>query len=211
MTLDDITNVAAALHLVPLGGLHDGGKTTILLGPKEPGFWAYVRQRPEFLTGGDDPLDAWSHWAITALGYVTGAQPVFPFGGPPFHPFITWALQSGEIWQSPVGLLVHKDAGLLVSFRGALVFDVHIELSPPAENPCDSCADKPCLTACPVDALSPHGYDVPKCKEHINVDPVCGGGCRVRLACPISQSYPRDPAQTAFHMRAFHHEATDAT
>lgn len=204
MTLDDIAAAAAAVHLTPLGGFHEDGQTTVLLGPLEPGFWAYVSKRPEFLMGAEDPLDAWSHWAITALGYVTGARPVFPFGGPPFHPFISWSLKSGEAWQSPVGLLVHKDAGLLVSYRGALIFDGEIDLPSPAARPCDSCADQPCLSACPVGALSAEGYDVPRCKAHIDVDPVCRAGCRVRTSCPVSQTYGRDPAQTAFHMEAFH-------
>ncbi len=204
MTFSRITDAAAALHLAPLGGFHDDGQTTILLGPLEPGFWTYVSNRPEFKRGAPDPLDAWSSWAITALGYVTGAVPVFPFGGPPFHPFISWALRSGEAWQSPVGLLVHKEAGLLVSYRGALVFDRVIDLPAPAANPCVTCDEQPCLAACPVNALSAENYDVPACKSHINTDSTCQSGCRVRMACPVSQSYPRDPEQTAFHMKAFH-------
>ena len=197
----DVTAAAGALHLTPLGGFHEDGATTVLLGPKEPGFWDYVSKRPEF--SGPDPLDRWSQWAITALAYVCGATPLFPFGGPPFNPFITWALNSGETWQSPVGLLVHKDAGLLVSYRGALRFDGHLDLPPPAARPCDTCADKPCLTSCPVGAIGETGYDVPKCKTHIEGDPVCRAGCRVRLACPVSQRYARAPEQTAFHMTSF--------
>lgn len=201
MNYQDLGQAAAAVHLTPLGGFHEDGQTTIMLGPLEPGFWDYVSKRPEF--SGPDPLDRWSQWAITALAYVTGSKPLFPFGGPPFQPFITWALQSGETWQSPVGLLVHKDAGLLVSYRGALRFEGLLDLPAPAKSPCDTCADQPCLSACPVGALGPQGYDVPACKGHIKTDPVCASGCRVRLACPVSQSFGRAPSQTAFHMEAF--------
>jgi len=136
LTYADLTAAAAALHLVPLGGFQEDGHTTVLLGPLEPGFWEYVSKRPEF--SGDDPLDRWSQWAITALGYVTDSQPFFPFGGPPFNPFISWALKSGETWQSPVGLLVHKDAGLLVSYRGALRFEGQLDLPATATRPCDT-------------------------------------------------------------------------
>ena len=52
--------------------------------------------------------------------------------------------------------------------------------------------------------LGPGGYDVPLCKSHIEGDAECRAGCRVRLSCPTSQTYPRDPQQTAFHMEAFH-------
>ncbi|SMX39595.1 ferredoxin [Octadecabacter ascidiaceicola] len=202
MTLDEVNAAASALHLTALGGFHEDGKTTILLGPLEPGFWPFVTDHPDFK--GDDPLDNWSSAVISTLADNLNAQAVFPFGGPPFHPFIAWALRSGEVWTSPVGLLVHKDAGLLVSYRGALVFDCEIPLPAPATSPCDSCTDKPCLTACPVSALSPSGYDVVSCKAHMDVDETCRVACRVRMSCPVSQSYHRDPAQTAFHMEAFH-------
>ena len=202
MTLDDIATAAAALHLTPLGGVHDNGQTIILLGPLEPGFWGYVSTQRDF--AGADPMDRWSQEAITELGTELDAEPVFPFTGPPYHPFISWALHSGEAWQSPVGLLVHKDAGLLVSYRGALRFRGHIGLPAPAQSPCDTCAGKPCLTACPVAALGANGYDVPRCKSHIDKDPICRAACRVRMACPVSQTYGRDPAQTAFHIEAFH-------
>jgi len=165
-----------------------------------------VSEEPAFKTGGSEPLDSWSRSAITTLGATLDAEPLFPFGGPPFNPFISWALKTGETWQSPVGLLVHKNAGLLVSFRGALKFRRHIDLPAPVPSPCDTCVAQPCLTACPVAALGTDGYDVPKCKSHINVDPVCAAGCRVRLACPVSQSYGRAPEQTAFHMKAFTRE-----
>lgn len=201
MTLDGIATAANPLHLTPLGDFHEGETTTILLGPLEPGFWAYVTQRLEF--SGADPLDNWSRATIVSLAEYTGSQTRFPFGGPPYHPFISWALRSGETWQSPVGLLVHKDAGLLVSYRGALRFDHRIDLPTPSSKPCDTCAEQPCLTACPVSALSSTGYDVPSCKTHIETDALCRAGCRVRMACPVSQSYWRAPAQSAFHMKAF--------
>ncbi len=202
MTLDEVNTAAKALHLTALGGFHEDGKTTILLGPFEPGFWTFVTDHPDFK--GDDPLDNWSSATISLLANDLNARAVFPFGGPPYHPFIEWALRSGEVWASPVGLLVHKDAGLLVSYRGALVFNHVIGLPNPAASPCDSCTDKPCLTACPVSALSPDGYDVDRCKAHMDVDETCRAACRVRMSCPVSQSYRRDPAQTVFHMEAFH-------
>ena len=203
MTLDDLNAAAATLHLTALGGFHEDEKTTILLGPLEPGFWLFVTKQPAFK--GADPLDHWSRDAITSLAKITNAQAVFPFGGPPHHPFIAWALRSGEVWLSPVGLLVHKDAGLLVSYRGALVFDELIELPSGAQSPCETCTDRPCLSACPVSALTtPDGYDVGRCKAHMDVDAGCREACRVRMSCPISQFYGRDPAQTAFHMEAFH-------
>ena len=56
---------------------------------------------------------------ISQLAQETGSKPYFPFGAHP-APFLTWALASDRAWQSPVGMLVQAEAGLLVSYRGAL-------------------------------------------------------------------------------------------
>ena len=135
-----------------------------------------------------------------------GAKALFPFGGPPYHPFYRWALRTGRVWDSPVRLLVQADQGLLVSFRGALALKTAIDLPPPLPRPCDACL-QPCLTTCPVAALTPQGYDVPAC--HGFLDTAKGAdcmdnGCGVRRACPLSVAYARLPEQSAYHMRQFH-------
>ena len=179
--------------------------TLVMLGPKEPGFWAHVSDAPEFADGAPDPLDRWSARVIGALAKSLGGTALFPFGDPP-RPFIGWALRTGRVWSSPVGLLVHDTAGLLVSFRGA----IHLTTALPFEggqSPCDTCTAKPCLTACPVGALSGGGYDLATCHDYLDTPqgaPCMSGGCLVRRACPVSQRYARDPAQNAFHMDAFH-------
>jgi hypothetical protein len=118
-----------------------------------------------------------------------------------------WALRSGRFWQSPVGMLVHDVAGLMISLRGALHYEgPGPEEAPTARKPCENCADQPCRTACPVDALQGDFYDVAACKAHVarpEGRDCLTSGCRARRACPVSQDFNRDPAQSAFHMRAF--------
>jgi epoxyqueuosine reductase QueG len=94
----------------------------------------------------------------------------------------------------------------MVSFRGALALKERMALPAATARPCDECA-KPCLTACPAGALTGAGYDVPAC--HAFLDTADGGdcmngGCLVRRACPVSQSYARIPEQSAYHMGQFH-------
>ncbi|MEJ6478058.1 MAG: ferredoxin [Octadecabacter sp.] len=193
-----------------MGGFHPAleeniGQTILLFGPQQPDFWPTFTASPEYTDGATDPLDRWSTRVITALAADLGAQVLFPFGGPPFQPFIAWAKRTGRAWQSPVGLLIHDTAGLMVSYRGALVFTQHIALPATGNSPCTTCP-APCRTACPVGALTPDGYDVAGCKAHITTpagNDCIGSGCAVRRACPVSQSYGRDPAQSEFHMRAF--------
>jgi len=154
------------------------------------------------------PLDRWSRRVVTALAAELGAEPLFPFGGPPFQPFLRWARRAEAVHPSPIGPLIHPDYGLWHAYRGALAFPHPMDL-PPADtrpSPCDTCADKPCLSTCPVGAFSRDGYDVPACTGHIGGDSgrdCLGGGCLARRACPVGVGYQYEPAQMGFHMRAF--------
>ncbi|WP_298258317.1 ferredoxin [uncultured Litoreibacter sp.] len=223
MTLADIRTLCASHNLAVLGAFHPtpddlapaGSQTLVLLGPLEPGFWDAFTSSPEWMDDLGDPMDRWSARVISRLAEALGAEPLFPFGGAPFHPFFRWALASGQAWQSPVSLLVHAQAGLMVSYRGALAFQdaldlpsIHDPILAPAQlRPCDDCADKPCLTACPSGALDGKGYDVPKCHGFLDTEAGkahLSRGCNVRRACPISQSYGRVEEQSAYHMSIFH-------
>jgi epoxyqueuosine reductase len=189
------------------GALYEGEDTIVLLGPNEPGFWATFSSSPEYLDNTSDPLDRWSKRVIATLAQHWGGVAVFPSDGPPYPPFMRWALASGQAWQSPVGMLVHARAGLMVSYRGAVRLRRKLTLEEPAQNPCDTCIAKPCLKACPVAALNESQlYDVPKCKSHISSvqgQNCLTGGCLTRRACPKSERYGRLPEQSAFHMRSF--------
>jgi epoxyqueuosine reductase len=208
-----IAAVAGAEALDILGGFHadadpalpKGTRTLLLLGPREPGFWAHLTAQAEW-DGAPDPVDRWSRRVIGGMACDLGAKALFPFGGPPWHPFQSWAVRSGRAWESPVRLLVHDTQGLMVSFRGALALKETVDLPPAPVRPCDTCA-APCLAACPVGALTGAGYDVPAC--HRFLDRAEGadcmtGGCLVRRTCPLSQAYARMPKQSAYHMRQFH-------
>ncbi len=185
-------------------GLPKGTRTLMLIGPREPGYWPHLTGQPEW-DGQPDPVDRWSRRVIGRLACAIGAKALFPFGGPPWHPFYAWALRSGRVWDSPLRLLVHEDQGLLVSFRGALALKERLEVAP-GEKPCDSCP-APCLTACPAGALGAAGYDVPAC--HTFLDGPDGAeclnsGCIARRACPVSSGYARLAEHSGYHMRQFH-------
>lgn len=206
MTLAAISEYAAKSHLMVMGALHEDSSTVVLLGPLEPDFWAHVTSQPELNDAAPDPLDRWSKRVITNIAHRFGAQAVFPSDGPPYPPFISWALASGRCFLAPSGLLVHDQAGLMVSFRGALRVPEQLDLPAPAQSPCETCRDTPCVTACPVDALKAQSYDVPACQTHIRSkdDAHCRTkGCAARRACPVSQRYGRQNVQSAFHMKAF--------
>ena len=193
--------------LVPHGAatMPDGVRTILLMAPNEPAFWPLFTQSPEYRDGQPDPMDRWSVRVIEGLACDLGAQPLFPFGTQPPHPFYTWALASGRVWSSPVQFLVGAQAGLWASYRGALGLAAALDPLPEVAKPCDTCA-QPCATACPVAALTPAGYDIAACHDYLDTEAgqdCMTKGCAVRRVCPVSQSLGRDPAQSAFHMRHF--------
>ncbi len=186
-----------------LGDCPDGDTTITLIGPDEPRFWDIFCASPEFNDSAGAPLDRWSKRVITDIAVAHDAEPLFPFGGPPFEPFFTWAKQTGRFWASPIGFLVHDEAGLFVSFRGAIRRKTAAIIGT-SEQPCLSCEGQPCATACPVGAFD-DGYDVAACKAHVISDAgrdCRTNGCLARRACPVGQG-TRLPAQAAFHMEAF--------
>jgi len=215
MTYDALLSSLRKLQLDIFGAFHPeaqdvapfGCKTLLLLGPYEPGFWARFSNSPEFLDNRSDPLDRWSKRILTPWVDEKNARVLFPSDGPPYPPFIAWAKRSGRSWPSPVGLLVHDCAGLFVSFRAAIALPTFVELPDVGANPCTTCYTRPCLSACPVNALGPEGYDVPTCNTYLGTDAGQGcmeTGCLVRNACPVGREYARLPEQSAFHMAAFY-------
>ncbi|MEM7242659.1 MAG: ferredoxin [Pseudomonadota bacterium] len=202
MTFAAIERAVQAQGLDVIGVVDD---QIVLLGPGK-GFWQLFQSAPEYQDGQNDPVDRWSRRVIGDLAGQFDAAPEFPFGGPPYAPFLDWALKTGRAWQSPVGMLVHDQMGLMVSYRGALRFENALDVPRTgAEKPCQSCSAKPCLTSCPVNALNAEGYDTDACAAYLRSDEgaVCMNGCLVRRACPYSGGVHRDPAQSRLHMRSF--------
>jgi hypothetical protein len=154
-----------------------------------------------------ETLDQWTERVVTPLAATLGAGAGFPFAAPPL-PFLSWARAAGAGHVSPLGLNIHARFGLWHAFRAVLFFPVALDLPPPGAgaHPCEQCAGKPCLSACPVAAFSPAGYDVAACVDHIAsaAGQLCmTGGCLARRACPVGRAFTYEPEQMQFHMRAF--------
>jgi hypothetical protein len=228
MHLPDITAALAAAGVAARGAFHpdpadavpplaDGSAaaTLVLAGFAGSAQWPGFAASPEASDGAADPLDRWSRRLLGGLAATLGATALYPFGGPPYHPFQRWAQRAEAVHPSPLGMLIHPDWGLWHSYRGALAFAQRLAL-PPADrrpSPCASCAAKPCLAACPVGALTTHSYDVPACVAHIATargSDCMSAGCRARRACPVGAARRYEPAEAEFHMRAFRAAAMPA-
>lgn len=192
---------------VPDCGFADGVGTVLMVGSIGPAMWSF------FEAGRLDepnPLDQWTKRVLAGvvaelpadLGAVAS---IHPSDGPPYYPFQQWAMRAECVYPSPIGPLIHPDYGLWHAYRGALLFERRLGLPerPERPNPCDTCAGKPCLATCPVDAFKPGDYDLVNCANYLTTkegDACLAQGCLARRACPVGRRNTYYEAQTRFHM-----------
>lgn len=219
--LSKIDQLVAGHGLRRRGGFHpdtdDGApalpsgvstKTIVLVGNVGGEMWPHFAASPEHAESGAHRLDRWTQRVLTGIALEVGAEALFPFGGPHYLPFQRWAMKAEPVSASPLGILIHPEFGLWHAYRGALAFAERLDLParPEPAKPCDSCADQPCLKACPVGAFGAGKYDVAACAGHLagpNGTVCMTGSCLARRVCPIGRSHAYNPDQSAFHMQAF--------
>lgn len=214
----DVVDALAGTDMVARGGfvptaddavpdLPDGRRcrTVVVIGNVGGEMWDRFRSAE---TPGPDPLDRWTRATLRPIADDLGAAYVHP-SDEPFQPFQRWAQRADDVWQSPIGLLVHPTYGLWHAYRGAFLFPDEMAGLPPVgerANPCLACADQPCRSTCPVDAFTNEGYDSDACAGHVRSgdQPAClDDGCAARRACPVGVEYRYGPDQMRFHMEAF--------
>lgn len=155
-----------------------------------------------------DPLDRWSKTVLGPIAETAGAAVFYP-SDPPWQPFQQWAMRAEGLRPSPLGILIHPRFGLWHGYRGAFAF-AHLpedfeETGPAGPHPCDTCAEKPCLSTCPAGAIRPDGFQYTACRSFLGraEGAAClGKGCLARNACPVGSDdrYPQE--QLRFHMAA---------
>ena len=202
-----------AVGLLYRGGFHpttddnvpSGTATLILVGNAGQAMWHAFQKE---CGSGKDPLNEWTRRVLSDIAKRFLATTIFPFDGPPYAPFFAWARRAEAVADSPIGMLIHSEFGLWHAWRGALAFQEKFVLRDchPVTSPCYTCSEKPCQTACPVDAFRGGLYDVVACASHLRTE--AGADCmaqggRARRACPVGSDLVYAPAQARFHMNAF--------
>lgn len=192
----------------PPGPSGKPARAVVLIGNAGPAMWPnfteWLDRQPDVMA---DPLDCWTMDVIGPLSAQAGARPVYP-SDKPWQPFQRWAMWAEGLKAAPLGLLMHPQFGLWHAYRAALLFDVEVLIQAPQAgiHHCDACAEKPCLSACPVSAYSASGFDAATCAGHASSELGAVNrhqGCLARNACPHGAAFRYGPEQQAFHMAAF--------
>lgn len=190
-------------------GLRPDARTLLLVGNAGSEMWR--RSSAAILgTGQPHPLDRWTRAVIEPIAAVHAGTALFPFDGPPYWPFQRWAERAEGVRNSPLGIQIHPEFGLWHAYRAAILLPDELSLPEPqwVGHPCDTCAERPCLSACPVGAFTGTSYEVDHCVDHVvsskQDDQACfQRGCLARIACPVGAAWRYVPEHAAFHMQAF--------
>ena len=177
-------------------------KRLLLLGHGGRRFWGALNA---FGWQTADPVDHFSiHLSQTFLRDYLDNPPYLMLY--PLTDYVIPLQRLGELagWchPSPLGLGISPTYGLWFAYRTAYLVDADLPLttSHPRPSPCDSCADKPCITACPAGAVRLERFDVVKCSHsRLEEHSPCQDRCLARLACPVAPEHRYSLEQVQYH------------
>ena len=207
-TLEVQSSDAPRLQLPPFP--HGNGAAVLcLVGVVGSEFWPHFKASHFYADGLPDPLDRWSRHIGDALAHEHQGLVLYPFDGPPWHPFQQWADLCEPTQPSPLMLRIHPEYGLWHAYRFALLLAADTtgtSISTKAESLCANCATQACLHTCPVQAYTGTAFMLNACANHLRSPQ--GGlcmehGCQARLACPLGTEFRYNHEHAAFHMQAF--------
>ena len=131
----------------PLPDAHEA-RILLLFGNAGSSIWPVFSGSPEFKDGEPDPLDRWSARIGKKLAVEWGGMALFPFGGPPYQPFLRWAKKAENLESSALGMLLHPVYGLWHAYRFAIAMprmpaqQINIEPDDKGLNACHQCRKK---------------------------------------------------------------------
>lgn len=177
--------------------------TLLLVGSKGGDFWQYLQSIEKDY---EHPLDTVSlHETSRVLNKVYPEIRILRLH--PGHEYTIPLQQLGHLagWGRPsiLGLDIHREYGTWFAYRAALLVS---EPLPPtrridADPVCEVCIEKPCRSACPVQAVQSVGsFDINACTDHrVAPGSACKYLCLSRLACPVGLEYRYSNEQLTHH------------
>ncbi|MAW52311.1 MAG: hypothetical protein CME01_05745 [Geminicoccus sp.] len=208
LRFDSLQQGLEAAGFVILDVISNGDQTDMAIGSAGRPFWDAVSQSREWIEQHDNPIDQYTARLINQLLRADqGESAIYPFDSDAPNFVQLWPATFPKIAASQLGPMIHPDFGLWMAARAhiilpqaCLTFDDTKSFSP-----CESCRDKPCLSACPVNAFSASKpYNHLACAAYLKTDPACfSGGCDARAACPHGQSWQLPEDQARYHQTRF--------
>ncbi|MBI3071454.1 MAG: hypothetical protein HYY84_04925 [Deltaproteobacteria bacterium] len=188
-----------------LGELAPGAESVVVAASAGRDFWEsfarYAKEHPGWLAR-ENPLDDFTRIAVDeATREMTDVvRAFFPFFSfEPRLPFQKLGVLAGLGQPSPLGLLVHPAHGPWFALRAAIAIATPAPDVPPLARVCDTCIEKPCITACPGHAVTVQGWDATRCVAECQKGEPCASGCDARRACPIGRDSAYSPAAVHHH------------
>jgi len=101
---------------------------------------------------------------------------------------------------SPFMVGINGIWGSWYAYRVVVLSDSDFAPTPPQVTapPCSACLDKPCVAACPAEALSGERFDLPKCIAYRKTPSSrCKATCVARISCPVGGEHHYSDEQMA--------------
>ena len=156
---------------------------------------------------GTDPVDSFTIEQVRHFSemYLDQCPELLLYPGPIPIPLQQLGALAGWHHPSPLGIGVNETCGPWFGYRAALLVKTQLPVQRQSlgRSPCDQCEDKPCISTCPVQALSAkHQPDVTACVDHrLQSGSPCAYQCLARSACPVGADHRYDDEQIDYFYR----------
>jgi len=103
---------------------------------------------------------------------------------------------------SPFRIGINRKWGSWFAYRVALLIDSDWPITEAQTwgSPCEDCLEKPCITACPANAVEDASNMLQRCINYrVEEGSQCAQLCLSRLACPVAVEHRYSREQIAYH------------
>lgn len=169
----------------------------ILLGHAGKALWDCVKAAG---AGGENPIDDFTVRSIERCFAEHLPASRFRIIYPGDHPVALQRLGALAGWHhaSPFMVGIDPEWGTWYAYRAVVLADTRFRPFPAVDrsSPCSSCQARPCITACPAQAMADGSFSLARCSAYrLQPDSACTATCQARLACPVGAAHRYDADQ----------------
>jgi len=186
-----------------LGASADRDRQLILIGHGGKQMWEAVRTSS--FSDSAEPIDSFSvetvrRWFAEALAGCS-FEIIYP-ASQRRAPLQKLGELAGWHHASPFKVGINARWGSWFAYRVVAVADSALEPTQKTANPspCHSCLQKPCITACPANALSGDDTSLKPCLSYrLTENSRCRDRCLSRISCPVAAEHAYSMQQLNYH------------